>query len=251
MRRAPRGVKPEDRNVRRRGPARYTRPIMKESAKRLFEQSRAHLDKGEVGKAVHVLKQALAEEPNDVSLWAEMYRQCMLAKSPQSALAAARELRRLAPNEPNYIYMHGIAALTSGQAQEAAPILEEALKLAPQATQVRRTLAQVLEALKQPERARQVLQEGVDRNPTDPVAVNDLAVHLLKRGAEGKQQAEPLLRRVLEAHPEDLATHLNLALALADRDPEAALEHADRAKEAPELSIREQAQRLYQLLVRH
>jgi hypothetical protein len=56
---------------------------------------------------------------------------------------------------------------------------------------------------------------------------------------------------VLSAHPDDLATHLNLALSLADRDAEAALEHADRAKESPELAIREQAQRLYQLLVRH
>ncbi|SEU22030.1 MULTISPECIES: tetratricopeptide repeat protein [Stigmatella] len=224
---------------------------MKPSAKRLFAQSRAHLEKGEVGKAVHVLKQAIAEEPDDVSLWAEMYRQCMLAKSPQSALSAARELRRIAPTEPNYIYMHGIAALTSGQAQEAATLLEEALQRLPQATHVRRTLVQVLEALKKPERAREILQEAVDRAPTDPVAVNDLAVLLLKQGEQGKRDAEPLLRRVLSAHPDDLATHLNLALSLADRDAEAALEHADRAKESPELAIREQAQRLYQLLVRH
>jgi predicted Zn-dependent protease len=224
---------------------------MKESARRLFEQSRAHLQKGEVGKAVHILKQAIAEEPNDATLWSEMYRQCMLANSPTSAVTAARELRRISPNDANFIYMHGIATLTAGQAPEAASILEEALKRAPQSAQVRRTLAQVYEALKKPERAREILQEAVDRSPMDPVAVNDLAVLLMKQGEEGKRQAEPLLRRVLAAHPDDLATHLNLALTLADRDSEAALDHADRAKESEDVNIREQAQRLYQLLVRH
>jgi DNA-binding GntR family transcriptional regulator len=68
------------------------------------------------------------------------------------------------------------------------------------------------------------------------------------QGAEGKRRAEPLLRRVLKAHPSDLATHLNLALALAERDAAAARQHASRAVRSTEQEIREQAQRLLSLL---
>ncbi len=217
---------------------------MKAAARRLLEQSHAHLEKGEVGRAVHVLKEALGLEPEDVSLWEEMYRLCMLAGSPRSALFASAELRRLAPDRADFAYRHGIAALADGQVEEALSALGDALAGAPESVEVRRALAQVLGALGESERALTLLEEAVALRPTEPDAVNDLAVLLCQQGAEGKGRAVPLLRRVLAAHPECTPAHLNLALALVDTDGASARVHAQRAARSEDVDIAAQARRL-------
>lgn len=221
---------------------------MKDATRQIFEKSRAHLQKGEVGRAVHVLKDAIRLEPDNTQLWEEMFKLCMVAGSPTSAIAAAFELRRIDGMSANYAYMHGVATLAAGQVREAAAILEDAQRRAPHVAEIRRALAQTYELLKQPERVRELLEGVVAERPDDPDAVNDYAVFLMKEGVEGKRRAVPHLRRVLEKHPDELGAHLNLALALADEDAEAARPHARRALESSDESIREQAQRLFRLL---
>ena len=221
---------------------------MKDATRQIFEKSRAHLQKGEVGRAVHVLKDAIQLEPDNAQLWEEMFKLCMLASSPKSAIAAAFELRRIDGVSANYAYMHGVATLAAGQVQEAAVILEDARRRAPHVADIRRTLAQTYELLKQPERVRELLEGVVAERPDDPDAVNDYAVFLMKQGADGKARAVPHLRRVLVKHPDHFGAHLNLALALADADSDAARPHARRALESQDESIREQAQRLFRLL---
>jgi predicted Zn-dependent protease len=221
---------------------------MKDSYRHLYQKSRAHLEKGEVGLAIHALQEALQLEPDDTFIWEEIFKLCMLAGSTRNALVAAFELRRIDGNNPNYVYMHGIASLTDGQVEAAAEILEDALRRVPRALEVRRALAQSYEILDKPERMRELLEEGVEQSPTEPAVVNDLAVYLLQQGEEGKRRAEPLLRRVLKVHPGDEATHLNLALVLAERDAPAARQHAQRALRSQEESIREQAQQLLTML---
>jgi predicted Zn-dependent protease len=221
---------------------------MKDTTRQLFEKSRTHLQKGEVGLAVHVLKEAIREEPANVGLWEELFKLCMLAGSPTSAVVAAFELRRLDGVSANYVYMHGVASLAAGQAKEARDILEDARRRAPQSREVLRALAQTYDVLKQPERVRGLLEEAVRAHPEDADVGNDYAVFLMKQGEEGKARAEPLLRRVLEVHSDNLAAHLNLALALADWDPDTARLHARRAIEAREAGIRDQALRLHRLL---
>jgi len=221
---------------------------MKADARRLLQQSRAHLEKGEVGRAVHVLKEAIGLEPDDASLWEEMYRLCMLAGSPRSALFASAELRRLAPRSADAAYRHGIAALADGQVEEALAVLRDALAWAPGSVEVRRALAQVYGVLGQTEPALALLEEAVALRPTDPDAVNDCAVLLCQQGEAGKRRAVPLLERVLAAHPECAPAHLNLALALADSDAAAARDHAQRALRSEEVDVREQARRLLDAL---
>lgn len=222
---------------------------MKDATRQIFEKSREHLKKGEVGRAVHVLKDAIQLEPDNAQLWEEMFKLCMLASSPKSAIAAAFELRRIDGVSANYAYMHGIATLASGQPQEAAAILEDARRRAPHVPDIRRALAQTYEILKQPERVRELLEGVVAERPDDADAVNDYAVFLMKtQGPEGKRLAVPHLRRALDTHPDHPGVHLNLALALADEDSDAARPHARRALESPDAGIREQAQRLFRLL---
>ncbi|XXF78312.1 tetratricopeptide repeat protein [Myxococcaceae bacterium GXIMD 01537] len=221
---------------------------MKAATRKLLDASRAHLQQGEVGLAVHVLKQAIELEPDERQLWEEMFSLCMLAGSARSAVVAAFELRRIDPVSANYAYMHGVATLAAGQVQEAVTILEDARRRAPRAAEARRALAQAYDLLQQPERVRALLEEVVAEHPEDADAVNDYAVFLMKAGEEGKRRAAPLLERVLAAHPDNLDAHLNLALALADSDPDAARPHARRALDSREPAVREQAQRLFKLL---
>ncbi|AKQ69933.1 TPR domain protein, putative component of TonB system [Myxococcus hansupus] len=217
---------------------------MKAAARRLLQQSHAHLEKGEVGRAVHVLKEALGLEPEDLSLWEEMYRLCMLAGSPRSALFASAELRRLAPHSADFAYRHGIAALADGQVEEALAALGDALARAPDSVEVRRALAQVHGALGEPARALALLEEAVALRPTEPDPVNDCAVLLCQQGVEGKRRAVPLLQRVLTAHPQCTPAHLNLALALADTDVAAARAHAQQATRSDDVDVAAQARRL-------
>lgn len=221
---------------------------MKDATRQIFEKSREHLKKGEVGRAVHVLKEAIHLEPDNAQLWEEMFKLCMLAKSPKSAIAAAFELRRIDGVSANYAYMHGVATLAAGQPQEAVQILEDARRRAPHVADIRRALAQTYEILKQPERVRELLESVVAERPDEPDGVNDYAVFLMRQGEEGKARAVPHLRRVLDKHPDHFGAHLNLALALADADSDAARPHARRALESPDKGIRDQAQRLFRLL---
>jgi predicted Zn-dependent protease len=217
---------------------------MKDSYRHLYAKSQAHLEKGEVGLAVHTLQEALELEPDDTFLLEELFKLCMLAGSPSSALAVALELRRINEYSPHYLYLHGLAALTDGKVEEAALLLEDTLRCVPDSLEVRRALAQTYEVLDRHPRVRELLEAGVAQHPTEPSVVNDLALHLMQHEPDGKRRAEPLLRRVLEAHPEDEATHFNLALALLESNPAAARQHARHAARSEDEDLREQARRM-------
>lgn len=221
---------------------------MKESYRHHVERSRAHLLKGEVGLAIEALREALADNMEDPFLWEEIYKLSMLGGHGHNALVSAFKLRELDGNNPNYVYMHGMASLIAGQIEEAAQILEDALRRVPGSAEVRRPLAQAYELLGNKARAVELLEEAVQLDPTEPGPANDLATHYLAEGAEGKAKAERLLRPVLRAHPEELSAHLNMALALAERDPATARGHARKALKATEEDVRGQAQRLLELL---
>ncbi len=212
-----------------------------------WERSRAHLEKGELGLAIEALREAIALQPRDTFLWEEVFKLCMLGGSTRNALVAAFKLRELDAHNANYVYMHGIASLVDGQLDEASTILEDALRRAPDSLEVRRALAQTYEALRRPEHALQLLEQALERYPTEPGLVNDLAVHYLGQ-PDGKPRAERILQRLLAKHPEDAAAHLNLALALLEKAPIEARAHAQRAIQADDASIREQAQKLLDML---
>lgn len=218
---------------------------MREVYKELWEKSRAHLEKGELGMALGAVRDALELAPDDAMLWEELFKLSMLGGMVKNTLIAAFQLREIDGNNVNYIYMHGIASLVNGQVEEAAKILEHALDRAPGSLEIRRALAQAYEVLKQPDRVRMLLEEAVAQSPTHADAVNDLAVHYLGLpGGEGKPKAEIILRRLLDVYPDQPAANLNLAIALYPQDPEGARRHAAIAARSESADIRQQAERL-------
>lgn len=213
----------------------------------LLNAAREQAGRGDLGKAVQTLLEAIEREPDEAALHEEMFRYCMITGSTNSAINAAAELRRIDPNNGNYAYMHGLATLAAGQTQEAKRILEDALAKAPSSWEIRQGLAQVLRVLNEPARATQLLEEAVNQNPTQPGPVNDLAmVYLTEPG--GTEKAIRILRKVLDAQPDEPGANLSMALALKATDPKAARTHAERALKSDDDGIREHAKRLLRQL---
>lgn len=218
------------------------------SWKELQADADAHLKKGEVGRAAHTLIAAIDLAPQQPELYVQLVKVALLAGGTQTAVEAATRLVALEPQNADSHYLHAIACLAHGTADDAKRSLEESLRLAPRSWQARQALAQVLVLLKEPAQARQLLEEAVRLAPQEPAPANELAVLLL--GADQAQAAKDLLVPIARANPYDAGVHLNLALAAAKIGDTAlmksaaatALKHAQ-----DDASIREQAQRLLAL----
>ena len=199
---------------------------------------------GQLGQAVSVLNRAVAQNSEQPSLYEDLFKFCMLAGSVQGAVKAAMELRRLKPNDANPIYLHGLATLTLGEVAGAQKLFEAALAVAPSSWEVKQALAKALRLLKNDKKAQALLEEANASAPEAPGPANDLALLYLEQKA-GAAKAQKVLERVLKALPDELGTHLNLALALVQlgkkRDAAA---HVDKAKASLDKDVREQALRL-------
>ncbi|WP_375742845.1 tetratricopeptide repeat protein [Corallococcus interemptor] len=223
--------------------------MVKESYRAQWERSRAYLETGDLGLALQELRDALTLAPDDAVLWEEIFNLSLLGGLTQNALAAALRLRQLAPENPNFIGLHAMAALLAGKLTEALPLFEEVLQRDPESVEARRQLARALDIAGQRGRVRTLLEEAVARAPTDPGAPNDLAVHYLEHvPQEGPALAASILAPVLEAHPRDPTTHFNLALALRLSEPAKARHHAQQVLQGGDKELSAKAQQLLSMI---
>ncbi|ATB28173.1 tetratricopeptide repeat protein [Melittangium boletus] len=205
--------------------------------------SRVQTHKGQVGAAMESLRQAILRAPREPSLFREFASLCLISGAADEAQRAAVELRLLLPASVDAIYLHGLSLLVGNKADEAEPVLREALGKAPDSPDVRQALAKARRKQGDDAEAQRLLEEAVALAPTALGPANDLAVlHLSQPG--GADAARVVMERVLVAHPEDPGANLNLALALMNSDAARALTHAQRAQASREPHIREQADRL-------
>jgi Flp pilus assembly protein TadD len=207
--------------------------------------ARVLVQQGQVSKAQLALQKAIQRSPRKAELHEEYIKLCIFSNNPKAALQSALELRQLAPKNPNGPYLQGLVMLTSGQVDEARRLFRETLGLAPDSWEARLGLARALQmgTNKDPAQARTLLEEAVAKAPTEPGPVNELAVLYLEK-PETAAKAKALLEQVLSAHPDEPGANLNMALALAKTDKAKAAQHARKAKQSTEPSVREQAERL-------
>ncbi|MFP2929724.1 tetratricopeptide repeat protein [Pyxidicoccus sp. 3LG] len=210
----------------------------------LLMLARAHGLRGALGLAIQAGNQALEKAQGGMrrSVLEELFKLYLTAGSPDGAKRVALELRELEPANANYIYLHGLAAMSAGTFREAVGLFEEVLRLAPSSWQAWQALSQMHLALGERGLARKRLEEAVALVPTDPGPANDLALLLLQD--EAHESARPVLERVLTAHPEDPVTHLNLAVAWFPTDKAACIRHAKVAQAKGTGVVKEQAERL-------
>lgn len=219
------------------------------SWKELQADADAHLRKGEVGRAAHTLIAAIDLAPDQPQLYQQLVKVALLAGGTQTAVEAAARLVSLNVDDPDSHYLHAVASLAHGKADDARQSLEQTLRLAPKSWQARQALAQVCTLLKDGGRARQLLEEAVRIAPTEPGPATELAVVLL--AADDARGAKAVLEPAVRANPYDAGLHLNLALAaakLGDRALQQSAAQAALTHAKDDGSIREQAQRLLGLL---
>jgi predicted Zn-dependent protease len=97
-------------------------------------------------------------------------------------------------------------------------------------------------------KAQSLLAEARRMDPSSAAVAIDLGKVYL---AQGKApESEAALAAALRLHPHSNALHYNLALALAQRDPQTAAEHARRATFSEDAGLRNEAERLLAELTR-
>ena len=118
-----------------------------------------------------------------------------------AALAALRQARGLAPQNPVLAINLGALLLRLGRPLEAVPHLEAAVALAPQAAPGWSNLAGVRLLLGQTDGAEQAARTALALNPQDGAAVQTLAQALLMQGR--KQEAQQAAERATALMPAD------------------------------------------------
>lgn len=209
----------------------------------LEAEANAHLAKGEIGKAAHLLIDAIDLAPKETGLYRQLVQVALLAGGTETAVKAATELRALEPTNPEAGYLLAVALMAHGDFVAAEGALDAVASQAPRSWQIKQAQAQVARALKKDGRARQALEAAVGLAPQEPSVVNDFAVLMLE--LDEPARAKDALSKALGAHQDDPGLHLNLALAWAKLgDVLKAKVHAERARSAGDPEIREQATRL-------
>ena len=210
----------------------------------LLMLSRSHAAQGALGLAIQAATLALEKAQGGMlrSVLEDLFKLYLTAGNPEAAKRTAVELRQRVPTHVSYIYLHGLAVMSAGAFREAQDLFEEVVRQSPQSWQALQALAQVHLALQERGLARRRLEEAVALVPTDPGPANDLAMLLFQDGAH--ERARPVLEPVLDAHPEDAGTHLNMAVAWFPTDKAACVRHAKQAFVHGSGTVREQAERL-------
>ena len=211
----------------------------------LLHAARLLAHKGQVPRALELMKQALSRAHDKSEIYPELIKLIILTGDPKGAARTAAEFRQVSPKNAEGAYLQGLATLLSGDPQGAEPALRDAITLQPDTVEGRVALANVRRILKDPAGEQKLLEEASKLDPKAPAPACDLAViYLSKPGGSGRAQAIQVLTAPLAAHPEDPNLHLNMALALADSDKGRAREHARKALASSQPSNREQAERL-------
>lgn len=202
--------------------------------------------KGDVATAAKALTKAIEVLPHAWPLYEELVKVALYANAPKQAVRAAIELRTRRPEDPNAMYLHALALAESGDVDHAKSVLDEALQKLPGQWQLELALGKIQLIRKDAQGAREAFQRAHAAAPSEPGPTAELSTLLLTQG--NAAEARALLEEGLRATPEDPGLNLNMALALRTADTAKAKEHAQKAAASGEPSVREQAERLLELI---
>jgi tetratricopeptide (TPR) repeat protein len=125
---------------------------------------------------------------------------------------ACRQILGAAPNDPDAVFLLGIAAAGMGRWTDAAARIARAVAARPRRADYRAQLARCLIVLRREAEALQTADEALALKPADALTLDTIGVALSHLGAHAR--AAPLFARAVEAEPGNTAYLLNLASAL-------------------------------------
>ena len=129
------------------------------------------------------------------------------AKAKDSLL----ELLKVAPDNPDLLYLAGTTELELGNVSRAIGHFQRAIYLSPESSAPKSGLARALLRSGQPKRALQTLEANLARNPHDPGNLSMAAEAELQLGHP--ERAEALFQRALKGKPGDPELRTSMAMA--------------------------------------
>lgn len=184
--------------------------------------------KGQVGKALKDINQAIELEPQDLQLF--LMRARLYHLDGRNALAKTDVDRVLQanPNLPVALDLHSAIAATMGEFEEAIDDMTLLLQQAPENVRYKLQLAVYLNAVGNSRKAIDVFTEVLKSKPGNNVAIRGRADAYLSIGAHKKAIAD--YEAALKAAPDDSGILNNFAWVLAT-SPEDELRNGKRALE--------------------
>lgn len=191
-------------------------------------KARAYEMTGDMAKTREALGQALKLDPGNVMACVMLSQLAVREGKLDAANEALKPALAKAPDDPAVQRQLAHIALSGKRPDEAVRIMETSIARARNAESVQ-LLSQAQAAAGQLDAGRNTLQGWLDEHPSDLRIMFSLSEILMRQGQV--DTATVLYRKILEASPNNVVVLNNLALALRERDPAAALIHAQRAVE--------------------
>jgi len=205
----------------------------------LFVRALLESEQGNQAQALDLLGKSLAANPDSTTVLSRFVITAMRANQAGRAFRAAEKLMELKPDEPEFLYLHGAAALQSNNLQTAENSLSRFVELRPQDSlgclalgltykleNARRQLKHCVETnpnnfeakyqlglsyKTQGETAKAIeyLEATIGDAPDYAPALRDLGAVYLQTGAETKARA--VLEKSAAINPNDADTHFQLS----------------------------------------
>jgi Flp pilus assembly protein TadD len=125
---------------------------------------------GDEAQAESVLRAALRSNAKDASLHYSLGLALVRQQRNEEALRELQQAARLAPEQPHYTYVYGVALHSKSSAAQGVAVLTEAHKRFPGDMEILQALATMERDRGQIAAARRYAQQLVDLTPEDPQA---------------------------------------------------------------------------------
>ncbi|CAA9384461.1 MAG: hypothetical protein AVDCRST_MAG74-737 [uncultured Pyrinomonadaceae bacterium] len=217
--------------------------IKPNSPELLYAEGLLESERGNQAQSLELLEKSLAANPDSEAVLSQFVITAMRANQAGKALRAAEKLLALKPNEPEFLYLHGAAALQNNNLRAAENSLNRFVKSRPQDSrgclalgltfagqtgkieEARRQLKKCVETNPnnfeanyqlglsyktqgETEKAIEHLEATIKSAPDYALALRDLGAIYLQSGAEAK--ARIALEKSAAINPNDADTHFQL-----------------------------------------
>ena len=187
----------------------------KKSAEEEFHRGNDLMAAGSFNEAAEAFRSVIAIDPLLAEAWHNLGHACA-ATSPDEAEYAMLKAMKLDPDSSEFRYTLAGFYMDQERFEEAKSCYEEMLSRAPENVQALVGLGLALHRLDRANLARQFLEKALSLDPDNPYALNNLGIMLREQGEIDKSSA--CFRQLIAADPEDADAHWNLALTLLLND---------------------------------
>ncbi|HEV8582106.1 MAG TPA: sulfatase-like hydrolase/transferase [Thermoanaerobaculia bacterium] len=168
-------------------------------------------DRGEIGKAVPLYRQAAETAPEDPEAWYNLAAALQEAGQLAEGRQAIERALHLDAGRPEAHNTLGIVAMGEGKLEEARSEFEIAAELDPRNAQALNNLGNVLRALQRPDEAERAYQRSADLAPRYAEPLNGLGTLEVER--DRPTAALAYFERALTLAPANHEVRLNRAIA--------------------------------------